>query len=424
MFIDITNIRLRAGNGGNGAVAFRREKYEPAGGPAGGDGGDGGNIIIKADEGLSTLLDFRYQHVYRAEHGENGRNKKQYGKNGEDLILRVPVGTLVKDAESDKVIVDIKDKDQSFIIAKGGKGGKGNAKFATSTRQAPRFAEPGTKGDELMVTLELKLLADVGLIGYPNVGKSTLLSIVSEARPKIANYHFTTLEPNLGVVNLGDGNTFVMADIPGLIEGAHEGIGLGYEFLRHIERNRILVHVIDASGLEGRDPVEDFYQINNELKKYNEKLADRPQIVVANKMDLPSSKENIERLKEELEPEYKVYPISAATREGIQELKGGIWELLESTPIEEEYHTFDEVYLEPETEDEEDVIVRKENGKFIVEGSLVERLLDVTNFDDYDSARYFQNSIRRSGAIEKLKELGVAEEDPVYICGYEFEFFE
>lgn len=424
MFIDITNIKLIAGNGGNGAVAFRREKYEPAGGPAGGDGGDGGNIIIKADEGMSTLLDFRYQRTYKAEHGENGRNKKQFGKKGEDLTLRVPVGTLVKDADSGRVIVDIKDKDQVYIIAKGGKGGKGNAKFATATRQAPRFAEPGTKGEELKVTLELKLLADVGLIGYPNVGKSTLLSIVSEAKPKIANYHFTTIEPNLGVVSLGQGRSFVMADIPGLIEGAHEGIGLGYEFLRHIERNRVLVHVIDISGLEGRDPVEDFYQINMELKKYNEKLSTRPQIVVANKMDLPTSEENLEKLRKELGDNYEIYPISAASSKGILDLNNAIWKVLENNPVEEEHLTFDEVFIEEEKEIEENVIVKKENGKYIVEGSLVERLLDVTNFDDYDSSRYFQNSIRRSGAIEKLKELGIEEEDAVFICGYEFEFFE
>lgn len=425
MFIDTTNIKLMAGNGGNGAVAFRREKYVPAGGPAGGDGGDGGSIIIKADEGLNTLVDFRYKHNYKAEHGEQGRNKKQYGKKGEDLILYVPVGTLVKDAESNRVLVDIKDKDSSFIIAKGGKGGKGNAKFATATRQAPRYAEPGTKGEVKVVKLELKLLADVGLVGYPNVGKSTLLSIVSEARPKIANYHFTTLEPYLGVVNLGEGHSFVMADIPGLIEGAHMGTGLGHEFLKHIERNRILVHVVDISGSEGRNPIEDFYQINDELKKYNEKLGEKPQLIVLNKSDLPSSKDYIEDFKTEFSADYPIYTISAATSEGIQELKYGIWELLSKIPKEEiEYDTFDEIYIAPEIEEEERVIVRKEDGKYILEGSLIERLLSVTNFEDYDSSRYFQNTIRKSGAIEQLKELGIEEEDSVFICGYEFEFFE
>ena len=425
MFIDVTNVELRAGNGGNGAVAFRREKFEPAGGPAGGDGGDGGSIVIQADEGMRTLLDFRYQHLYKAEHGENGRNKKQFGKMGEDLILRVPVGTLVKDVETGRVIVDIKDKDQSFVIAKGGKGGKGNARFATSTRQAPRFAEPGTKGEELKVTLELKLLADVGLVGFPNVGKSTLLSVVSEAKPKIANYHFTTLEPNLGVVNLGDGNNFVMADIPGLIEGAHEGIGLGHDFLRHVERNRVLVHVVDASGVEGRDPLEDFNSINNELKKYDERLGNKPQILVANKMDIPGAEEGLETLKEALAGEIEIFPISAATNKGTKELKAAIWKLLENTPIEEmEYETYDEDFVEGDIEEKPEVIVRKENGKYILEGSLLERLMDTTNFDDYDSSRYFQNAVRRSGAVEKLRELGIQEEDVVYICGYEFEFFE
>ena len=322
MFVDIAKINLKAGKGGDGAVAFRREKYEPAGGPYGGDGGTGGNIILKSDEGIRTLMDFRYNRYYKAENGENGKTKKQFGKNGKDLVLRLPVGTLVKDANTDKVIVDIKEQNQEFIIAKGGKGGRGNAKFATATRQAPRFAEPGGLGEELEIILELKLLADVGLVGFPNVGKSTILSIVSEARPKIANYHFTTLKPNLGVVKIENEKSFVIADIPGLIEGAHEGVGLGHDFLRHVERTKVLVHVLDTSGMEGRNPIEDFYKINEELLKYNPKLAEKPQIIAANKMDILGANEWLEKIRKEFENKvYEIYPISAATGEGINQLK-------------------------------------------------------------------------------------------------------
>lgn len=424
MFIDVAKIYLKAGKGGDGAVAFRREKYEPSGGPAGGDGGDGGNIILQGDEGIRTLMDFRYKRSYKAENGENGKGKKQYGKKGEDLILKVPVGTIVKDAETGKVIVDIKEHNQMYVIAKGGKGGKGNAKFATPTRQAPRFAEPGRKGEEITVILELKLLADVGLVGLPNVGKSTILSILSDAKPKIANYHFTTLKPNLGVVKVDEGKSFVMADIPGLIEGAHEGAGLGLDFLRHVERTRLLVHVLDASGIEGRDPIEDFYKINEELFEYNPKLKEKPQIIVANKMDLPGADRWITKIREEFENKgYKVYPISAATREGIDRLKYDIWEAMMS--IEAEYSTFDEKVEETiEKPKEDSIIVKKENGKFIVEGSFIERLLYSVNFDDFDSVRYFQNVMRQQGVIDKLLELGIEESDSVYICGYEFEFFE
>ncbi|CCQ92620.1 GTPase involved in cell partioning and DNA repair [[Clostridium] ultunense Esp] len=424
MFIDIAKINLKAGKGGDGAVAFRREKYEPAGGPYGGDGGNGGNIIIQGDEGIRTLMDFRYKRSYKAENGENGKTKKQFGKKGQDLILRVPVGTLVKDGDSGKVIVDIKEHNQSFIIAKGGKGGRGNAKFATPTRQAPRFAEPGTKGEERTVILELKLLADVGLIGFPNVGKSTILSILSEAKPKIANYHFTTLKPNLGVVRVDEEQSFVIADIPGLIEGAHQGVGLGHDFLRHVERTKILVHVLDASGIEGRNPIEDFYKINEELIQYNPKLKEKHQIIVANKMDLFQSKEWIDKVKEEFEPlGYEVFPLSAATMEGINRLKYGIWEVLKD--IEIEYETFDEKADITFEESEKDaIIVRKENGIYIVEGSFIERLIYSTNFDNHDSLRYFQNTIRQRGVVDQLKELGIEENDTVLICGYEFEFFD
>jgi len=423
MFIDIAKIHLKAGKGGDGAVAFRREKYEPSGGPYGGDGGDGGNIILQGDEGIRTLMDFRYKRHYKAENGENGKTKKQYGRKGQDLILKVPVGTLVKDAETGKVIVDIKEHNQRFIIARGGRGGRGNAKFATPTRRAPRFAEPGEKGEERTIILELKLLADVGLVGFPNVGKSTILSILSDARPKIANYHFTTINPNLGVVRVDDEKSFVMADIPGLIEGAHKGAGLGLDFLRHIERTRLLVHVLDASGMEGRDPIEDFYKINQELFQYNEKLKEKPQIIVCNKMDLPEAKEWFEKIKEEFEPKgYKIYPISAATREGIQQLRYDIWQALNE--IETDYETFDEkldITIEPQKEDS--IVVKKEDGKFIVEGSFVERLLNSVNFNDLDSVRYFQNVMKQRGVVDKLIELGIKENDSVFICGYEFEFF-
>ncbi|MFY9214356.1 MAG: GTPase ObgE [Tissierellaceae bacterium] len=423
MFIDVAKISVKGGKGGNGIVAWRREKFEPSGGPYGGDGGDGGSVILKADEGIRTLMDFRYKRHYSGENGEDGRTKRQYGKKGQDTIIRVPVGTLVKDAKTKRVIVDLKHKDQEFVIAKGGKGGRGNARFATPTRQAPGFAEPGTKGQELEIILELKLLADVGLIGYPNVGKSTILSMLSAAKPKIANYHFTTLQPNLGVVRVDEGKSFVLADIPGLIEGASEGVGLGHDFLRHIERTRVLVHVLDASGLEGRDPVEDFYKINDELFQYNPKLEDKPQLIVANKMDLPGAEENLEMIRAEFEPQgIQVFETSAATSQGVADLKYSIWELL--TTHEGDYETFDEEYEEFEiVEEEETVIVKKEDGIYIVEGTFVERLLEATYFDDIDSLRYFQDALRKRGIVEELEKLGIEEGESVFICGYEFEFF-
>lgn len=422
MFIDKAKIHVKGGRGGDGIVAWRKEKFEPSGGPFGGDGGNGGSVVLKADEGIRTLMDFRYKRVYSGENGENGRTKKQFGKAGADVIVRVPVGTLVKDEATGKVIVDLKEKDQTYIIAKGGKGGRGNARFATATRQAPGFAEAGTRGESRDIVLELKLLADVGLVGFPNVGKSTILSMLSAAKPKIANYHFTTLKPNLGVVRVEEGKSFVLADIPGLIEGASEGIGLGYDFLRHIERTRVLVHVIDISGTEGRDPVEDFYAINEELVQYNPKLKDKPQIIGANKMDLPGAEENLERIKKEFEDEgIKIFPISAATGKGIEGLKYAIWELLSNTEMD--YETFDEEYFEPESIDEDSIIVKKEGNKYIVEGSYVEKLLESTYFDNVDSLRYFQESIRRKGIVEELENLGIKEGDSVFICGYEFEFF-
>jgi GTP-binding protein len=423
MFVDIAKILVKAGNGGNGAVAFRREKYEPSGGPYGGDGGNGGNIILEVDEGLHTLMDFKYKRSYKANNGENGRTKKQYGKRGKDLVLKVPQGTIVKDADSGRIIADLNKKDQRYIVAKGGKGGKGNAKFATSTRQAPRFAESGEKGEEKWIILELKLLADVGLVGFPNVGKSTLLSILSAAKPKIDNYPFTTLVPNLGVVRVDEGESFVLADIPGLIEGAHEGAGLGYDFLRHVERTKVLVHVIDISGQEGRNPIEDFYKINEELKKFNERLSKKPQVVVANKMDLPDSSDWFDLLRKKIEPMgYEIIPISAATGDGVKNLKFKIWEKLQTVDDNIDFVETVENYEEETKKD--DIIIKKENGKYIVEGDFVERLLYSINFDDIDSVRYFQNMLGKKGIVDELRRLGVEENETVYICGYEFEFFE
>ncbi|WP_130806562.1 GTPase ObgE [Senegalia massiliensis] len=426
MFIDKAKIFVKGGNGGHGAVAWRREKYEPSGGPAGGDGGHGGNIILKVDEGLRTLMDLKFKKHFKAESGENGKSKRQYGKKGEDLIINVPPGTIVKDEETGRVIADLTEENHTFVVAKGGRGGKGNAKFANSTRQAPRFAEGGTKGEERWILLELKLLADVGLIGFPNVGKSTFLSIVSAAKPKIANYHFTTINPNLGVVKLNDANNFVIADIPGLIEGAHEGTGLGHEFLRHIERTKLLVHMVDISGQEGRDPIEDFHKINKELKLYNEKLSNRPQIVVANKSDLSSTKDNYAKFKEEIEQlGYDVYKISAATKDGVKQLIYTISKLLkEIGDLEPIIEVEEDIKLYGLDNDKKDIIVRKENDEYFVEGSVVEKLMDSTNLDDVDSTRYFQKRLRDLGIIDRLRELGINEEDSVNICGYEFEFFE
>ena len=421
MFIDVAKISVKAGKGGNGIVAWRREKFEPSGGPYGGNGGNGGSIILKVDEGIRTLMDFRYKRAYKGQNGEDGRSKKQFGAKGEDIVLKVPVGTLVKDEATGGVIVDLKEKDQSFVIVRGGRGGRGNAEFATATRQAPGFAEAGTKGQEREIVLELKLLADVGLVGYPNVGKSTILSLLSAAKPKIANYHFTTLKPNLGVVRVGEEQSFVLADIPGLIEGASEGIGLGHDFLKHVERTSVLVHVLDVSGSEDRDPINDFYKINQELKDYNEKLETKPQIIAANKMDIPTSLEELERLREEFEPKgYTIYPVSAATGEGINELKFGIWELLSNTEIVTE--TYDEEYIEYR-EEEETIIVRKEDDIYIVEGTFIERLLGSVYFDDVDSLRFFQDTLRKRGIIEELEKLGVQEGDSIFIMDNEFEFF-
>lgn len=421
MFIDKVRIEVKAGNGGDGAVAFRREKYEPAGGPAGGDGGNGGSIIVIADTGLHTLMDFRYRRHYKAERGENGRNKRQYGKSGEDLILKVPVGTLIKDEETDTVIHDMNVPGEPFVLAKGGRGGRGNVKFTTSVRQAPRFAEPGRKGEERTVVLELKMIADVGLVGLPNVGKSTLLSVISDAKPKIANYHFTTLQPNLGVVRMGPGEDFVVADIPGLIEGASDGQGLGLDFLRHVERTRLLVHVLDASGYEGRDPVEDFHLIMKELKNYSQKLADKPMLIAANKTDLPQAEEHLERIRS-LSKDGIIYPMSAATGRGVDGLKYALYEKLKEIP--EDYETFDAEYIPKEESTEVPTRVARIDGKYVVTGSFIERLVYRTNFEDYESSLYFQEQLRRHGIIDELKKLGIQENDTVVLDEVEFDFVE
>ncbi|OXZ33443.1 GTPase ObgE [Finegoldia magna] len=421
MFIDVAKIELKAGKGGDGSVAFRREKYEPSGGPAGGDGGDGGSIIIVADKDIKTLMDYSYKSIYKAENGGDGRNKKQFGKKGEDLILKVPVGTLIKDYDTDTVIYDVKHDKEEFVICKGGKGGKGNVHFKSSIRQAPRFAEPGTKGEEKIIKLELKLLADVGLIGLPNVGKSTLLSIMSNARPKIANYHFTTLEPNLGVCKVGE-KSFVLADIPGLIEGASEGLGLGHDFLKHIERTKILVHVLDISGSEGRNPIEDFELINSELASYNIKLNDKKMLVVLNKTDL-GAEDNIKEFREKYSDKVdEIVEISAATTENVDKLMYLIADTLDS--IEDDYSTLDEQYVYFEEEKEPDFKVRKENENYIVEGPLIENLIYRTNFEVYESVNHLQKVLEDKGVIQQLKDLGIQDGDNVIIGDVEFDFYE
>ena len=422
MFIDIAKISVKAGKGGNGSVAFRREKYIPMGGPDGGDGGDGGSIILEADEGLRTLMDFRYKRHYQAENGEDGRGKKQYGSDGKDLVLRVPTGTLVKDEETNIILADLKTHGQQFVVARGGRGGKGNTKFKNSIRRTPRFAEPGTKGDDREIILELKLLADVGLVGFPNVGKSTILAMITSAKPKIANYHFTTLKPNLGVVSIGEGHSYVLADIPGLIEGASEGAGLGLEFLRHVERTRLLLHVIDASGQEDRDPIEDFYKINEELKQYSDKLTDKSQIIVLNKIDLPEAQENLERIKKEFSDKYEIIEVSAATGDGLDLLKKRAYERL--TQIEEEIDFVDELEVESfyDRKERDTIVVTKEEDYYLAEGDFLERLVGSTNFDDFESFSNFQKVLIDKGVIERLRALGATEGDLISVCGVEFDF--
>ncbi len=423
MFVDSAKIYVKAGDGGDGAVSFHREKYVAAGGPDGGDGGKGGDIVFKVDSNLSSLIDFSYKRKYVAQKGENGSAKNSSGRGAEDVVVKVPRGTVVKELKTGRILADM-STDEPVVIARGGKGGRGNAHFATSTRQIPKFAKPGFRGDEYELLLELKLIADVGLVGFPNVGKSTLISVVSAAKPKIANYHFTTLTPVLGVVKIDEGQSFVMADIPGLIEGASEGVGLGHEFLRHVERCRLIVHVVDVSGSEGRDPIEDFEAINKELAGFSQELADAPQIVAANKSDM-AAPEQIQRFRDYVgQKGLPFYEISAATTQGTRELVFGVWEELKKLPPVKQFEA------QPLTREELDakLLSKKEfevtvqDGIYFVEADWLWDIIRVADMDDYSSLQYFQNVLRSSGIIDKLEEMGINEGDTVAIFDFEFEY--
>lgn len=423
MFVDQAKIYIKAGDGGDGAVSFHREKYVAAGGPDGGDGGKGGDIVFVVDDNISNLIDFRYKRKYVAEKGQNGGGKNCSGRNAPDLVVKVPRGTVVKEIKSGRILADL-STDEPAVIAHGGKGGRGNAHFATSTRQIPKFAKPGFRGDEYEVMLELKLIADVGLVGFPNVGKSTLISVVSAAKPKIANYHFTTLTPVLGVVKIEEGKSFVMADIPGLIEGASEGVGLGHEFLRHVERCRLIVHVIDVSGSEGRDPIEDFKAINHELENFSMELAEAPQIVAANKSDM-ATPEQVERLRNYVEDQGLLfYEISAATTKGTKELMYGVWERLSVLPPVKQFEAqpLTQEELDDKLISKKDFRVTVEDGVYFVEADWLLDILRTANMDDYSSLQYFQNVLRTSGIIDKLEEMGIEEGDTVSIFDSEFEY--
>lgn len=421
-FIDKARITVKAGNGGNGVVAFHREKYVAAGGPDGGDGGKGGSVILQVDDNLSTLMDFRYKRKYAAPNGMDGEGGRRSGKDGADLVIKVPRGTLVRDAETNEIIKDMSGG-EPYVLCKGGRGGWGNHHFATPTRQVPRFAKSGVPGEAHDVVLELKLLADVGLVGFPNVGKSTLLSVVSKAQPKIANYHFTTLFPNLGVVYAGEGRSFVMADIPGIIEGASEGAGLGHDFLRHIDRCRLLIHVLDVSGSEGRDPVADFDAINAELSQYNADLEKRPQIVAANKVDIMEDPENLERLRAHVEQlGYPLFEISAAAHQGVEQLVNKVAEMLSILPpvivYEPEY-----VPRPPVVDSSQPLnIQRLDDGTWLVDGPWLQRLIGNVNLNDYESRMYFDKALRESGLYQQLEDLGIQDGDTVSIYDFEFEY--
>lgn len=425
MFVDKAKIKIKSGKGGNGAVSFRREAYVPQGGPDGGNGGRGGSVVLVADRNLRTLMDFRYKQKYEALPGEDGRGRQQFGKDAEDLIIKVPVGTVVKDVESGAIMADLKEDGQRLVAAKGGKGGKGNVLFKNSVRQAPNFAESGGFGVERTIELELKLIADVGLVGYPNVGKSTLLSVSTSAQPKIANYHFTTITPNLGVVSMYD-KSFIMADIPGLIEGASQGQGLGLDFLKHIERTRVLIHIVDASGSEGRDPIEDFEKINNELVTYSEKLSKKPQIVVANKMDMTSA-EDFERFKKYIESKgYEVYPMSAPIHEGVDEVLKAAFRELEKLGDEPEENVafFEDKSIEEQADYRQINTFVDDEGIYHIEGKQLRKIFDSTNFNDTGSLRYLYKYVEEKGAIDELLELGLDEGDTICIFDYEFEYYE
>ena len=423
MFVDRVKIHVKGGNGGNGMVSFYRAKYITHGGPDGGDGGRGGDVIFVGDESMGTLMDFRYKRMFKAENGENGGKRNCFGKDGASIYIKVPVGTVIREAQSNKVMADITKHGEEKILISGGKGGKGNQHFATPTRQAPRYAEQGRVAKEYDVILELKSIADVGLIGFPNVGKSTLLSMVTNANPKIANYHFTTLAPNLGVVEGRFGDSFVLADIPGLVEGASEGIGLGHAFLRHVERTKVFIHVVDAAGVEGDDPVENVRKINQELETYNPELMKRPQVIAANKTDIPGAEENVERLKEVYEKQgFMVFPISAATNKGLDELLTKVGEILRNYPedivFEEEYEEYDEVAV-----DREPFTIDIEDDVYVVRGVGVEKMIGYTNIDTEKGFAFFQRYLKEKGIIEALEEKGIEEGDTVQIYDMQFEFW-
>lgn len=428
MFADRATIYVKSGKGGDGHVSFRREKYVPNGGPDGGDGGHGGDVIFEVDEGLNTLTDFRHIRKYQAQSGEEGGKKNCRGKNGEDIVIKVPAGTVIKEAESGKVITDMSGDNKRIVLLKGGRGGNGNQHYATSTMQAPKYAQPGQPARELTLLLELKVIADVGLVGFPNVGKSTFLARVTNARPKIANYHFTTLNPNLGVVDMADGKGFVIADIPGLIEGASEGVGLGHEFLRHIERTKVIIHMVDAAGSEGRDPIADIYAIDKELRAYNPELANRPQVIAANKTDMIYEGENeiIEKLKAEFEPKgITVYPISAVSGKGVKELLYHVAQMLEGldeAPVifEQEYFPEDMLITgdEPFT-----VTYDEEENEYVIEGPRIEKMLGYTNLESEKGFVFFQNFLKENGILERLEELGIEEGDTVRMYGLSFDYY-
>lgn len=444
MFADRARIILRSGKGGDGHVSFRREKYVPDGGPDGGDGGRGGDVILKVDLGLNTLIDFKHKRKYSATDGQQGGKRNCRGKDGEDIIIKVPQGTVVKDAETGKVIVDMSGSTTEYTILTGGRGGLGNQHYATSTMQAPKYAQPGKPAKEMEAVLELKLIADVGLVGFPSVGKSSLLARISNAKPEIADYHFTTIKPNLGVVKIGEGSSYVVADIPGLIEGAAEGLGLGHQFLRHIERNKVLIHVIDAASVEGRDPIEDFHMINNELKKYVDEVLELPMVVAANKIDVivednepididengefiyPEFKSPIDRIKSELEPlGYKIFPISTVTGEGIKELINYVWELLQKSDkedviFEQEYNP--DIQLEY-IEEPYEVYFDDEREVYVVEGPRIEKMLGYTNLESEKGFVFFQNFMRDNGILDELENLGIQDGDTVRIYGFAFDYY-
>ena len=431
MFADRARIYVRSGKGGDGHVSFRREKYVPNGGPDGGDGGKGGDVIFEVDEGLNTLIDFRHIRKYKAQDGEEGGKKNCRGKNGNDIIIKVPAGTVIKEAESDKVITDMSGDNKRVVLLKGGRGGNGNQHYATATMQAPKYAQPGVPAQELELILELKVIADVGLVGFPNVGKSTFLSRVTNAKPKIANYHFTTLNPNLGVVDLEGTKGFVIADIPGLIEGASEGIGLGHEFLRHIERTKVIIHVVDAAGTEGRDPIEDIYAINKELEVYNADISKRPQVIAANKIDMiyddGSGNDPVSALKAEFEPQgIKVFPISAISQKGLNELLYEVYNMLQE--INEEPTIFEQEYFPEEATNAYHnlpytVEYNEEEEEYVVEGPRIEKMLGYTNLESEKGFTFFQNFLKDNGILEELEALGIQEGDTVRMYGLCFDYY-